>query len=117
MGEPPSFALQRQEADALLSLLRAQRPAPPADKHMKPVEFEGQTRLLGPPPGTKRGQCGALPVIIFSEGGYIYSYASFWKPSSEDLQRLNSGEYIRLDVFGGAHPPVWVGVDRIVERP
>lgn len=84
---------------------------------MKPVEFEHQTRLLAPPQGTKRGECGALPVIIFAEPGQIPVFASFWKPSPEDLAKLNAGEHIRLDVFGGAHPPVWLSVEKCAELP
>lgn len=80
---------------------------------MKPIEFEGQTALLGPPPGYPKGECGALPVIAFAGG----SMSSFWKPTPEDLVMLANGACIRLDVHGGAHPPVWVGVERVAELP
>lgn len=84
---------------------------------MKPIEFEGQTTLLAPPPGTKRGDCGALPVIIHKSGPFVVSMSSFWKPSPEDITALNSGAHIRLDVYGGQHPPVWLSVDRCAELP
>jgi len=81
---------------------------------MKAVEFEGQTTLLGPPRGTRCGECGALPIIIFPDRGVM---ASFWKPSPEDLIMLNNGAHIRLDVWSGAHPPVAMSVERANELP
>jgi hypothetical protein len=68
---------------------------------MKPVEFEGQTGLLAPPPGTPRGECGALPVLRQPWG-----FASVWKPTPEELAVLNAGGHVRLAVHGIAHPPV-----------
>jgi hypothetical protein len=70
---------------------------------MKPIEFEQQTTLLGPPKDTQRGTCGALPVLV-QDG----SFQSFWKPTPEDLEMLNNGGHVRLCVFGAGHPPVWV---------
>lgn len=70
---------------------------------MKPIEFEHQTLLLGPPKDMQRGLCGALPVRI-TEGTFL----SFWKPSADDIEALKNGGHIRLCVWGGTHPPVWV---------
>lgn len=72
---------------------------------MNPVEFEGQSTVLGPPPGTPQGTVGCLPVAAFAWG-----MRSFWRPSVEELSILNSGGHVCLDVHGGAHPPVWVSV-------
>lgn len=72
---------------------------------MKPVEFEQQDILLGPPKGSERGTCGALP-IQFVDG----TMQSYWKPSPEDLKTLNEGGHVRLCVHGNGHPPVWVDV-------
>jgi hypothetical protein len=79
---------------------------------MKPIEFEGQTTLLGPPRGSERGTCGALPVVIHER-----SMASFWKPSPEDLVMLNNGAHICLEVHSHQHPPVWLSVQRVTELP
>lgn len=79
---------------------------------MKCVEFEGQTTLLGPPPGTKRGACGALPVHIAEWG-----ICSYWKPSPEDLALLNNGAHVRLTVHSRIHPPVSLQVERCEELP
>lgn len=80
---------------------------------MKPVEFEGQTIILGPPPGTPRGECGALPVARTDSG-----FVSVWKPDPGDLAILNAGGHVRLAVQGGAHPPVRLDVvDGVKELP
>jgi hypothetical protein len=84
---------------------------------VNPVEFEGQTLLLGPPPGTPRGECGALPVMVTQGGTFQQTYSSFWKPSDEDLEALKRGAHVRLDVFGGGHPPVWISVEKCTELP
>lgn len=76
---------------------------------MKPIEFENQTTLLGPPPGTPRGECGSLPVLIHRENTQA-SFQSFWKPSPEDLAALSAGGHIRLTIHGIGHPPVWIDV-------
>lgn len=81
---------------------------------MKAIEFEGQTTLLGPPPSMRRGDCGALPIIAYPDRGVM---SSFWKPSPEDLIMLNNGAHVRLDVYGGSHPPIAMGVERANELP
>ena len=81
---------------------------------MSPIEFEGQTRLLNPPIGTPKGDCGALPVY-FKDGIYY----SIWKLDKDDLRRLNEGGYIRLTVHS-IHPPVWIDTlskGQITEAP
>jgi hypothetical protein len=89
----------------------------PEQHQVKPIEFEGQTLLLGPPPGTPRGECGSLPVQVNAGGTFKQTYTSFWKPSDEDLELLRRGAHVRLDVHGGAHPPVWVSIEKCVELP
>jgi hypothetical protein len=70
---------------------------------MKAIEFEQQTLLLGPPKGSERGTCGALPVLV-QDG----AFQSFWKPTPEEIEALKAGGHIRLVVYGGGHPPVWI---------
>jgi hypothetical protein len=84
---------------------------------MNPIEFEGQTVLLGPPPGTPRGECGALPVKRVQVGTFGGYFMSYWKPTPEELAALNAGAHVALAVHGGAHPPVWLDVERVVELP
>lgn len=83
---------------------------------MKPVEFEGQTALLGPPREAQRGTCGALPVRREEHPHWGMCYVSYWRPTKEELEILNAGGHVRLMV-GGSHPPVWLDADRVVELP
>lgn len=73
--------------------------------------------LLGPPREMQRGTCGALPVVIGLEKGEIVGFASYWKPTPEELAALNGGAHVKLQIFGGGHPPVWVDVERVAELP
>ncbi len=63
-----------------------------------------------------RGECGALPVFIHERGTERQIFTSYWKPSAEDLAKLNAGEHVRLDVWS-LHPPVWLSVDKCAELP
>lgn len=72
---------------------------------MMPHHFIGQHRVLEAPKGydhKAQGECIGLPVR-FDAGTVI----SVWKPSEEDLARLNAGGGIVLGVLGG-QPPVWL---------
>ena len=85
---------------------------------MNPVEFEGQTTLLVPPKDSKRGECGALPVLIVDDiHPFGRTFFSYWRPTPEELAKLNAGEHVRLAIHGGAHPPVWIDVQKIEELP
>lgn len=84
---------------------------------MKPIEFVGQDKLLGPPTGTPRGQCGALPIRVVRCGPFGPELHSYWKPSAEDLAALNRGAHVRLAVHGSSHPPVWIDIKRCEELP
>lgn len=71
---------------------------------MKPYHFHGQTHVLEAPKGwdhEAEGECIGLPVRI--EDGVSYSV---WKPSDEDLARLNAGGGVVVAVHGG-QPPIW----------
>lgn len=83
---------------------------------MKPVEFEGQTRLLGPPKDAARGTCGALPVRQVPDPHWGTCHYSYWRPSPEELAILNAGGHVRLMV-GGGHPPVWIDAEHVQELP
>ena len=84
---------------------------------MKPVEFVGQTRLLGPPRQAERGTCGALPVRSQVDKIWGVTYLSYWRPTPEELAILVAGGHVRLQVCGGAHPPVWIDAEKIEELP
>lgn len=86
---------------------------------MNPVQFKGQTRLLGAPAGTPPGECESLPIKLTALPGTTYGghIQSYWKPDSGELAALNAGAHVRLTIHGGAHPPVWLDVERCEELP
>jgi len=68
-------------------------------------DFEGSTHHFGPPKGME-DRCGWLHV--FHNGTHA---VSAWKPSPEDLARLNAGESVFLSVRSGSTPEFVPGED------
>lgn len=85
---------------------------------MEPVQFAGQTKVLGAPEGSPPGECAGLAVrMAFIDTSAGVCLQSFWKPSLEELAALNAGAHVRLTVHGLGHPPVWLDVERVQELP
>lgn len=81
---------------------------------MKAIEFATQNMMLMPPNGAERGTCGQLPAYHNPSNGSI---VSVWKPDAEELKGLAEGAHILLHVYGGAHPPVAMSVQKMEELP
>jgi hypothetical protein len=80
---------------------------------MIPARIAGATRWLGAPPGwepDKDGDCSHLAILdVEAEGAPVM--LSAWEPTPAELQALNAGASVYLQVRGSSHPPVniWVG--------
>lgn len=76
-------------------------------------QHPSNNRVLGAPNGWDQQQieCGALPITQVSVEGTT-AMVSFWRPSDDELKALNAGASLRLWVYGTAHPPVALDVDR-----
>lgn len=78
---------------------------------MQPVTFAGANTEWKRPEGTTEQQCSTLPVLKgvtkFGAAEAVVS-RSAWKPSEEELEMLNAGSVVYLDVFGVHHPVVSV---------
>ncbi|WLJ71077.1 hypothetical protein [Sphingomonas phage Kimi] len=80
---------------------------------MNTHDFPGSTHHFGPPPGLEE-MVGWLHV--FSNGHCV---VSAWKPTPEQLERLNAGESVFLSVMSGMIPgtnmplvfPTYVGLE------
>lgn len=79
-------------------------------------DFAGSTHHYGPPPGLEE-MVGWLHV--FSNGR---TCVSAWKPTPEELERLNAGESIFISVMAGVDPrgrpivfPTFVGTEDTVK--
>ena len=81
---------------------------------MKAVRFPQATTFFGPPPGLSESQVKMIPAFIGTvqrgsmEGSAMVITA--WKPSPDDLARLNQGDPIFL-TFLGSLPPHMVSTD------
>jgi hypothetical protein len=84
------------------------------------VDFEGTNHAFGKPPEMTDDQCGTLRVkrgIADLAGEDFPVSTSGWKPSPEDLERLNAGGLIFLNIFGIGHPVVSVSTELIETKP
>lgn len=69
---------------------------------MNPYHFHGQHAVLEAPRDwdhETEGECGGLPIRML-DGGCL----SVWKPTPEELEKLNSGGAVTVWVAG--HQPV-----------
>lgn len=74
---------------------------------MLPINFKEENRPpLGKPDCMTDEQCMSLPV--FSDGS---QYWSCWQPNKEDIEAINAGKPIWLNVLGAGHPPVSLQTD------
>lgn len=78
---------------------------------MKPVEIRGKNADFGKPRDwdeTRDGPCGTLPVRVEQFGIYD-NHRSNWKPTVDELKRLNAGGVVELSCIG-QQPPVMLTV-------
>jgi len=75
---------------------------------MKPELFDGVNCDLAKPKDWNdetMGECASLPVMIIDHDNGQRFIISAWRPSKEDLEVLNSGGLLYLQVYGSM-PPV-----------
>lgn len=81
---------------------------------MNKLEIAGKTRDLGKPIDwdDSKGICDSL-AIRDMEAPHGNVMLSEWKPTAEELKRLNAGASIYLGVTGFSHPPVYLEVGEL----
>jgi len=79
---------------------------------MQRVQHPSNNGVLGAPEGWDQSSLpvNALPITRTEVNG-VPAVASFWKPSAEELERLNAGGSVSLWVIGGTMPPVALEVE------
>lgn len=79
---------------------------------MDRTQHPSNNGVLGAPIGWDQNElpCGARPITRVEHEGQP-AMVSFWRPTAEELARLNAGGLVALCVYGAAHPPVSVGVE------
>lgn len=70
---------------------------------MEAIKFKEQNLVLGKPESMTDEECGKLAVFYNGE-----QYVSCWKPTQDDLARLNLGEPVWLGIYSQGHPPVYL---------
>jgi len=75
--------------------------------YMQPVSFEG-AKEIGKPKGMTDEQCMSIWASsgVTAEGFPFFLEA--WKPNYDDLQALNSGEPIYIQILSNGLPPISV---------
>lgn len=84
---------------------------------MIPKRIAGATRYLGAPPGwepEKDGECSHLAILDVKRGD-LPVMISAWEPTPTEIEAMQAGRPIYLQIVGTAHPPVSVWVD--TEQP
>jgi hypothetical protein len=72
------------------------------------------------PENMRDDQCGTLRVQrgLADVGGEKFPVSiSAWKPEPEDIERINNGGLIYLNIFGNGHPMVSVSTEKREVEP
>lgn len=78
---------------------------------MEIIRIEGATAVLGLDQGYI-----PLPVRKDKADDGTTVLVSSWKPSAEELERLNKGAPVYLAVYGSFHPPVRLDVPKFLNE-
>jgi len=90
---------------------------------MDPLPHPQRTRSFGRPANwdeARDGPCGTLDIADIVTPERYAAMQSLWRPSAEDLNKLNRGGAIALWIYGTTHPvvamaaiePEEAGIDR-----
>jgi hypothetical protein len=84
---------------------------------MIPKRIEGATRYLGAPQGwspDRDGDCAHLAILDIQAGDHPPVMLSAWEPTPDEIEAMQRGAPVYLQVVGTAHPPVnvWVEVSK-----
>lgn len=73
---------------------------------MLAIDFPGTNTTFGKPANMTDEQCGSLSALVgFDADGLPYVLTA-WQPNYEDLQALNAGRPLMLQVVSSRMPPV-----------
>ncbi len=67
--------------------------------------------VLGAPPGASIDECSALPITRVNWQDGSTGVVSYWLPTAQELERIKSGQAIRVTILGNTHAPIIIGVD------
>lgn len=76
------------------------------------LEYPEANHRFGKPAGWTDEECGTLPAFLGTREGRPVIITK-WQPSLEDLNELNNGGAIYLEIVSGCLPPI----DLYTENP
>lgn len=77
---------------------------------MNKSQHPSNNHVLGAPSGFTIEQCSALAVTVTNYSDGTVGLKSFWRPTSEELDQLNAGAQVTLEILSESYPPVILGV-------
>lgn len=86
---------------------------------MIPRRIDGATRYLGAPKGwepARDADCSYLAILDVKTNDGAPVMLSAWEPTPTELQALNAGAPVYLQVRGTRHPPVNVWVPEALSQ-
>ena len=73
---------------------------------MRTVDFPGTNHTFGKPADMTDEQCHSLTAMVGTDSEGLPFVLTAWQPNYEDLQALNAGRPLMLQIVGGGMPPV-----------
>ena len=70
------------------------------------IDFPGTNMSFGKPADMEDEQCASLKAMVGKDQNQVPYILTAWQPSYEDLQALNAGRPLMLQIVGGGMPPV-----------
>jgi len=70
------------------------------------IKHSSCNHLFGPPRGVSDADCGTLPVKRWTDPKFGTVLTSFWKPSAAELEALNAGGSIAVNLYTPVHPVI-----------
>lgn len=83
---------------------------------MEIAKIDGANMVLAAPRDwneERNGECFDLPIRAEVLNNSLPSLTSAWKPTADELARLNAGAPVHLRIISRAHPPVMLEVGEV----
>lgn len=78
---------------------------------MNKTQHPSNNAVLGAPAGMSIDECGALAITRIQYEDGTPAVASYWQPTTFEIELIKKGQPIRLVVLGTTHAPLMLGVD------
>lgn len=80
---------------------------------MQHTQHPSNNDVLGAPLGVSLDECHALAITRVQYQNGMPAVRSYWRPNAAELEALQKGALVCLEVWGGAHAPLLLTVDGV----